>query len=99
MLSKSEQLALRRAQLVQRSGELRQQLARDATVLAPWLGAADGVRLAGAWLQRHPEWVGAGVATLVVLKPRRVMSLGLRAWSVWQMWQRARSVWAEAPRR
>jgi hypothetical protein len=97
-LSKAEQLARRRQQLLLRSGELRQQLSRDAQVLAPWLGAADGVRSASAWLQRHPEWVAAAVATLVVLKPRRVLSLGLKGWSGWKMWQRARATWAGVSR-
>lgn len=97
-LSKAEHLARRRQQLLVRSSELRQQLAQDAQVLTPWLGAADGVRVATAWLQRHPEWVVGAVATLVVLKPRRVLSWGLKGWSGWRMWQRARAAWAGAGR-
>lgn len=99
MPSNPEALALRRAQLLQRSGELRQQLAQDAQVLTPWLGVADGVRLVSNWLQRHPEWAAVGVATLVVLKPQRAMSLALKAWSGWKVWRRVRSVWAQTQRR
>jgi hypothetical protein len=99
MMSHADRLAERRLQLVQRSAELRHQLAQDAMVMAPWLGAADGVRALGWWAKRHPAWVGAAVATLAVLKPRRAVSWGLKAWSGWRMWQRARVAWDASSKR
>jgi len=86
--------AQRQAALLQRSAHLRQQLGTDAHVLRTPLALADQVRSGWRWLKTHPEWVGAGMLLLVVLRPRRMprllWRLGSRAWAGWQLWQRAR---------
>ncbi len=89
-------LVHRRLQLQQRSQVLRDGVAQHAQVLQPWLSAADTAWAAGRWLQRNPLWLGVAVATLVVLKPKRTLDLGLRLWTGWQWWHRARAAWADA---
>lgn len=91
MPTSSQSLSHRRLQLQQRSRELREQLVQDAEVLQPWLGTVDRVRSAAHWLQRHPLWVAGLVAALVVARPSRAITLGLKLWSGWQMWQRVRA--------
>jgi len=89
--------AERQAQLQQRSSQLRQRLGEDAQVLQAPLALADQVRSGWRWLKAHPEWVGAGVVLLVVLRPRRMprllWRLGSTTWTGWQLWRRARR-WA-----
>lgn len=86
--------AQRQALLLQHSARLRQQLGGDAQVLQRPLALAEQVHNGWRWLRAHPEWVGAGVLLLVVLRPRRMprllWRLGSRAWAGWQLWQRAR---------
>lgn len=96
MSPKAQELARRRMVLQQRSEVLRNGVAQHAVTLQPWLTAADTVRSAGQWLRRNPLWVGAAVTTLVVVRPRRTLALGLRVWTGWQWWQRARTAWADA---
>ena len=91
MLFKARQreLAQRGQDLQARSGLLRESIAQDGPVLRPPLAAADQVLAAGRWLKAHPEWVGLGVALLVISRPRRIWWLSLRLWSGWRLWQRA----------
>lgn len=91
MSSDRDPLAQRRVRLQQRSAVLREQLAADVQVLSPLLGTADRVRQAVQWVKANPLWVGAGVAGLVVLRPRRSLSVAVRAWSAWRFVQRVRS--------
>ena len=81
-------LAQRRQQLQDRSALLRNQLADDAQVLRTPLAVADQVRQGWRWLKAHPQWVGVGVAVLVVWRPRRLAWLAGRLWAGWRLWQR-----------
>jgi hypothetical protein len=90
MSSKSRELARRCARLQSRSNILRDTLARHSQVLAQPLALADQAVAGWRWLGAHPQWVAAGVAVLVVWRPRRVFRLGARAWAGWRLWQRAR---------
>jgi hypothetical protein len=71
-----------------RSGVLRDALARDSQALRAPLALADQGLAGLRWLQAHPEWVGVGVAVLVVWRPRRVWRLGTRLWAGWRLWRR-----------
>ncbi len=81
-------LAQRRQQLQVRSALLRGRLADDAQVLRTPLALADQVRAGWRWLKTHPQWVGVGVAVMVVWRPRRLAWLGGRLWAGWRLWQR-----------
>lgn len=95
--ARQRQLALRCQALQLRSATLREALARDSQGLQPALALADRLHASGRWLLAHPQWVGAGVALLVVWRPRRAWRLGLRAWSAWRLWRRLRRWQAALP--
>ncbi len=88
----------RRHQLLQRSGQIRQQLVADASAMGPWLGLADQMRVWAHWLQRNPLWVAAAVAGLTIARPRKAFRWGMRLWSVWRTLQRVRGAVARAAR-
>jgi hypothetical protein len=88
----AEQLAQRRRALVLRSAALRHALGTDLRGIAPVFTVADRAQDAWIWLRARPLAVllpvlAAGVAW-VVRKPARLVSLPLRAWSLWRLWQR-----------
>jgi YqjK-like protein len=85
-------LQQRRETLRLRSGVLRLQIARDATVLGPPLALADQVRTGWRWLRAHPEWPLLGGVVLVVWRPRRALRLAGRLWWGWRVWLRASRV-------
>ncbi len=91
-------LAQRQQRLLLQIAQQRGEVARAWHDLQPPLLLADRVRQAWLWLRAHPEWpLAAGVA-LVLLRPRRTMRWGLRAWWGWRQWQRLRR-WLPAGRR
>lgn len=68
----------------------RQALAGHVAGLTPLFAAADRVVAGAGWLKRHPEAVTAGVAVLVVARPRRWRSLwrwARRGLFVWRLWR------------
>lgn len=81
-------LAQRRRQLQEHSALLRDQLAADAQVLRTPLALADQVCRGWRWLKANPQWIGVGVAVLVVWRPRRLAWLGGRLWAGWRLWRR-----------
>lgn len=87
-VAQQQALAQRRRQLQDRSEALRGQLAADAQVLRTPLALADQVRHGWRWLKANPQWVGVGVAVLVVWRPRRLAWLAGRLWAGWRLWQR-----------
>jgi hypothetical protein len=68
----------------------RQLLAEHGVVLERACYVFDQARTGTGWIKRHPGIVGAAVALLVVLKPRKVWRWGQRAFWVWQGWRALR---------
>lgn len=89
---RAEQLAIRRARLVQRSGHLRRQVDEQLRVVQPALQWADRAQDAWHWLRANPLVVAGGVLGLVVWRPRRALGLVLRGWAAWRLIQRARKL-------
>lgn len=90
MKVRREALLERRLLLLQRSGALRDQLARHSAGLAPVFDAVDRTRFVGRWMRSHP-WVPAlGAVVLWWLKPRFVWRWATRAWTLWRLAQRVR---------
>ena len=92
MATPADKLALRRQALVMRSAALRETLAADGRNLAPVFDVADRAQDAWIWARARPlavvlPMVAVGV-TWVVRKPSRVLTLPLRAWSLWRLWRR-----------
>lgn len=97
-VDRAEQLARRRASLVQRSGRLRAQVGAQLQVIQPAMRWADRLQDAWVWLRANPMAVAGGVLAVAVWRPRRSLGLALRAWSAWKLLQRARSVGSSASR-
>lgn len=89
------ELQLRQQRLLIRSTELRLQLRSDFQSLQRPAAWADQIKTRLLWLYQHPQWPAAGLALLLVLKPRRVL-----AWSgkLWWLWKSARLLrhWRDA---
>jgi hypothetical protein len=90
--SSADKLALRRHALVMRSAALRETLAADGRNLAPVFEVADRAQDAWIWVRARPLAVllpvmAVGVSWLV-RKPSRLLTLPLRAWSLWRLWRR-----------
>jgi len=86
-------LLARREQLKLRSARLREQIAQRAQVMRPALHLADRVRAGAGWARGHPAWLalaGAAALGVVAARPRRALSLGLKIWSGWRVFQRVR---------
>lgn len=93
MESSADRLAQRRQMLVLRSAALRQALTTDLQGFAPAFTVAHRAQDAWIWLRARPlallllPAVAAGLAW-AVRKPSRVLTLPLRAWSLWRLWRR-----------
>ena len=74
------------------SQQLRAQAIVQVSGLQPAFSVADRVQDAWIWLRGHPEVVGGAALGLAVLRPRRALRLGLKAWSLWRVAQRWRVV-------
>lgn len=92
---KPNELQLRQQRLLIRSTELRLQLRSDFQSLQRPAAWADQIKTSLLWLYQHPQWPAAGLALLLVLKPRRAL-----AWSgkLWWLWKSARLLrhWRDA---
>ena len=95
--ARRQSLALRREQLRLRSTVLRLRLTQDSRALAPILSAADGLRDGVRWVSRRPALVVGMAAVLVVSRPRRALTWGLRFWSGWRLLGRVRQTLARLP--
>jgi hypothetical protein len=81
-------LALKKQRLQLRSAELRRQVSVHAAAAAPLLAVAARVRDVAQWLRAHPLLPLAALAALLVLRPRRAMRWGRRAFFVWRLAKR-----------
>lgn len=92
----ARQLELARAQalLLQRSQALRSRLGGEARGLERPLALADRARSRVQWLLARPHWLAA-LALLplipLAMRPRRLLGVSLRLWSVWRTWQSLRA--------
>lgn len=91
-MSRRKELAKERQRLQHRSAVLRERLAHHAQALEPGLSLVDRAREGVRWLRAHPTLVAGAAAALLVLRPRRALRWGLRAWGGWRLLARARSV-------
>ena len=95
---RERELELRRAALLDRSASLRREVVERSAVLQPPLRLADGALAGWRWLKAHPDAVVAGVAVVVVVRPRgawRVARWSWRGWRTWR-WLRALALQAQA---
>ena len=94
LAQRNPELAQRQQLLLARSAALRLQIAQDSTAaLASPLATADKVVLGWQWLKASPVAWGAGVAALVVWRPRRIVRTAGQLWSAWRLWRSFRRRW------
>lgn len=91
----NDELVLRQQRLLMRSAQLRIALADQAQIFKKPLAVADQARSSLQWLYRNPQWPLGALLVLFLLRPRRVILWGGRAWWAWTAFNRARS-WVTA---
>ena len=93
----NDDLVLRQQQLLVRSAQLRIALADQAQVLRKPFALADQARNSLQWLYRNPQWPVGVLLLLFLVRPRRVVLWGGRAWWAWTTLNRARGLLASLP--
>lgn len=95
MTQRLNELLVRRGRLLERIAAQRAALGQESPTLRAALSTTDrivaGVRGGVAFTKQHPSIVTLAVATLVILKPRRVLRWAKRAFFTWQAWQTLRA--------
>lgn len=83
-------LALRQQRLLLRSEALRAAIATESRVLEAPLALADQGRALVLWLYARRLWIGAGVAVVLLIRPRRAWRVASTAWWLWRSALRVR---------
>jgi len=89
-------LSQQRTRLVGRAQVEREHLGTVAARIESKFWWVDAAHQGVDRVRRHPLLVVAGIALLVVLRPRGAMKLFVSGWSLWQLYQRARRLWRVA---
>lgn len=90
MNSRLLNLAARRGELKVRIEMQRQDLALHSVPVAEVLAKVDRVAKGVEWVKDHPGAIGAAVAAVAVLRPRRTWRLARRVFLLWQSWKALR---------
>lgn len=85
MSDKLASLAERRAGLVARARQQREQLSRAATPLRRSLSLADRGLAAVRYVAAHPLLLAAGAAVFAAFGPRWFLKWAQRGWLVWRL--------------
>ena len=80
-----QQLALQREVLVRRSMLLREQIALESRRLQPRMKVADTALDAVAWAKANPGIVATVLGSVFVLRPKRMLKLGVKAFGLWRV--------------
>ena len=67
---------------------LREQIANESLQMKPSVRVADTAFDAAAWVKANPGLVLGIVGSLFVLRPKRMVGLGLKAWGLWRVGSR-----------
>ena len=90
MRQRQLELALKKQQLLLDCASQRIQLAEHAAGVQPLFAGADRVVEAAHWARQHPISIAAASAAVFVLRPRLILSLGMRAMGWWKIVQTLR---------
>ena len=84
-----DDIRLRQQLLLIRSTELRSNLNQQLQGLQRPAALLDQLNAGLRWLYQHPQWPAAGLALLLILKPRRFV-----VWTgkLWWLWRSARQL-------
>lgn len=94
MTNRQIELALKRGRLLERIASQRATLAAQAVPIGRALEKTDRAIAVGRagidYVKHHPGQVGAAVAILAILQPKRVWRWGRRAFVAWGIWKKVR---------
>jgi hypothetical protein len=89
MNTRLQELAQRRAMLVARAADQRDELARSADPLRTLSATLSSVmtrgKAVGGFLRQHPLSLAAGIAAVVVLRPLSMLKWLNRGWLAWSI--------------
>ena len=91
--------ALTKQRLLIASAAQRDALARYAQGLQPAFAVADRLHSVARWVERHPEYVAAGVAVLAATSSttrRLLWRWSRRGFVVWRLWRDGKR-WIDTP--
>src|SRR5262245_3788665 len=84
----------RRQQLIERAGGEREVLGRMIVRDdAPSRWMETGIA-AGAFLRQHPLWIAGALGLVFLLRPRRMLALAMKGFSLYQLFRRGMVLWA-----
>jgi hypothetical protein len=92
-----DELFLHQQRLLARSSELRLNLIHTAQAFKKPLAAADRTHASLQWLYNNPLWPTSALLMLMLLRPRRAISWGSRAWWAWKTFSRVKK-WIDTQR-
>jgi len=100
-MNRLSQIRAKRARLLARAAVERERVAVQMRAWEAPLAFADKGLRAVRYVRRHPEWILAAAALLVVLRPRRAIAWARRGIAVWRTWRwmsaSMRNISAERP--
>lgn len=85
-------LAQEREILLRRSMLLREQIAGNARQLAPKARAVDSTFNAIGWVKANPGIVLGVAGSMLLLRPRKTVRLGVKAWGAWRLFSKVMPV-------
>ena len=99
LLLRERALAARRQDLLLHSQQLREELDQSLTTFSPGFYAADRLISIAGWARRHGLIV-VGVATAIVAwrRPRNLLTLATRSWTLWRSLRVLSEQVGQAPR-
>lgn len=80
-------LLQRRAVLLARSGQSREQFGAVLDALERPAAIADQVRNLAWRIRLRPQWLLVPAAAIAVLRPRKALAWSLRLWGAWKVWR------------
>lgn len=87
-----DDVRLRQQLLLIRSTELRTSLSNSVQGLQRPAALLDQLNAGLVWLYQHPQWPAAGLALLLILKPRRFVAWTGKLWWLWKSARQLRSL-------
>lgn len=92
MSNAKHELLLKKHRLLLESRDLRRDFSMHASGLKPACSVADGAVVGALWLRAHPQAVVVVGVAFIVAQPKRAWHWAKRVFSVWQTWNRVKTL-------
>jgi len=97
-MNASQRYWARRAELQQRSADLRLKLVRHSVALRPLFGAAEQARQVVGFVRQRPWLTGLVVGLLFLRQPRRLLRWAWKGWAGWRVLLKWHRLWQQTGR-